>query len=414
MPLKRFVTLSFAMLLALLVSCSSEVALTSQLTDPSPAVVQLSASASSSFSFTNQSKAEVTVSLNSTVSWVSVLPRTSTLAPGATLTAGVSADCTGQASSRASITIKTNEPGAVTKVVGVNLSCPTSEPEVVGAAGYDIDVQFSGSDFTPERKAVFLRAAARWSSLISTDLPMVAISKSENSCGPAFSGNVDDLLIFAVVRPIDGPGNVLGQAGPCYTRATDGRLPVVGIMEFDSADVADLEAEGQFETVILHEMGHVLGIGTLWDIKSLEHGHLDYDGDGTDCSSSKTFSTKPSFNGAAATREYAALGGKGQAPVEDGYGPGTKCGHWDEELFAEELMTGFLDAGAVPLSRLTIASLADIGYSVNYDAAEDYALRGCAPDCLLPQTLGERINEVLLSPLAAISPEGVVLEGTLE
>ena len=32
---------------------------------------------------------------------------------------------------------------------------------------------------------------------------------------PAISETVDDLLIFADLQPIDGPGNIIGQAGPC-------------------------------------------------------------------------------------------------------------------------------------------------------------------------------------------------------
>ena len=35
-----------------------------------------------------------------------------------------------------------------------------------------------------------------------------------------------------------------------------------------------------------------------------------------------------------------------------------------------ELMTGFLGTGRNPLSRMTVAALQDLGYEVNYDAAE--------------------------------------------
>ena len=36
-------------------------------------------------------------------------------------------------------------------------------------------------------------------------------------------------------------------------------------MQFDEDDVDALEQEGSLPGVILHEMGHVLGFGTLWD-----------------------------------------------------------------------------------------------------------------------------------------------------
>ena len=38
-------------------------------------------------------------------------------------------------------------------------------------------------------------------------------------------------------------------------------VPVEGSRIFDSADVGNLEAEGTFDDVILHEMGHVVGVG---------------------------------------------------------------------------------------------------------------------------------------------------------
>src|SRR5258708_39129929 len=39
--------------------------------------------------------------------------------------------------------------------------------------------------------------------------------------------------------------------------------------------------------------------------------------------------------------------------------------HFRESVFGNEVMTGYLNNGANPLSRVTIASLADLGYQVN-------------------------------------------------
>jgi hypothetical protein len=48
--------------------------------------------------------------------------------------------------------------------------------------------------------------------------------------------------------------------------------------------------------------------------------------------------------------------------------------HWRETTFDTELMTGFSEAPgiAVPMSTMTIQSLADIGYVVNTFAADPY------------------------------------------
>jgi hypothetical protein len=79
---------------------------------------------------------------------------------------------------------------------------------------------------------------------------------------------VDDLVILANLTAIDGPGAVLGAAGPCLIRVS-GNLPAVGQMRFDIDDLELLEVSDVLGAVILHEMGHVLGIGTLWSLQDL-------------------------------------------------------------------------------------------------------------------------------------------------
>jgi hypothetical protein len=51
---------------------------------------------------------------------------------------------------------------------------------------------------------------------------------------------------------------------------------------------------------------------------------------------------------------------------------GSTCIHWDEVCFDNEIMTSVLDDGANPLSRVTIGSLEDLGYTVDYSAADSY------------------------------------------
>lgn len=46
-----------------------------------------------------------------------------------------------------------------------------------------------------------------------------------------------------------------------------------------------------------------------------------------------------------------------------------------------ELMTGFLNSGLNPLSRITIATLGDLGYSVDYSTAESYGQNDVATSC---------------------------------
>jgi Leishmanolysin len=217
---------------------------------------------------------------------------------------------------------------------------------------FRIEVRFTRG-LSARQRGAFAVAADRWARVIVGDLPDVDVDGE----------TVDDVLILADATAIDGTGQVLGQAGPTHLRPNAAGeaalLPAKGAMSFDSADLAEMEAEGTLDDVIAHEMGHVLGIGTLWTRKRLLTGSGTGD---------------PRFVGAAAVAEYAALGGVGGVPVENTGGAGTREGHWRESVFGNELMSGFIAARGNPLSRVTVGSLADLGYQVDLDAADDYAL----------------------------------------
>eukprot|EP00978_Attheya_sp_CCMP212_P040435 scaffold220721_cov37-Attheya_sp.AAC.1 len=120
--------------------------------------------------------------------------------------------------------------------------------------GFVVVFEF-GEGLNENQKAIFDAAAKRWTEIVQ---------KTTN-------GRNLRLVIAASGPRIDGPGRILGQAGPTRLRPSD-RLPVAGIMEFDRADLAALERDGSLKDVILHEMGHVLGIGTLWETKNLLRG----------------------------------------------------------------------------------------------------------------------------------------------
>ena len=75
-------------------------------------------------------------------------------------------------------------------------------------------------------------------------------------------------------------------------------LPIQGNITFNSADVTRMVADGSFASVVLHEMGHVLGIGTMWAAEGLSNGFNAY-------------------FGAAGLNAYRQLGGTGAfVPIE--------------------------------------------------------------------------------------------------
>ena len=263
------------------------------------------------------------------------------------------------------------------------------------SAAYHIEVRFLTST-SMSRRAVFTNAASRWETLVFGDVPDQAVSAG--SCGgglPATKETVDDVVIFASVDSIDGPGGILGRAGPCVFRSGS-RFPVVGVMEFDSADVGVLEQAGEFGLVIQHEMGHVLGYGTRWS-------GLLAGANGSD----------PHFVGAQALAAFDRVGGVAytagaKVPVENCCGSGTRNAHWRESVFQNELMTGFLNSGSNPLSVVTTASMGDLGYLVNYAASDAYVLSlslRAGPSPL--RSLGD---DILHWPIAVVDAAGRVVQ----
>lgn len=247
-----------------------------------------------------------------------------------------------------------------------------------GATGtYPIDLRNVGPGLSAEVQAAFTCASARIRTLIRSGISRVDFTSNYTTAPRCFSYTVNagtsttGVIILMRVGPIDGVGGTLGRAGPCDVRSTS-LLAVIGLMEFDEADIAKLVSDGTLVEVILHEMLHVVGIGPTWRdpafIPSL------YTGDVAD----------PAFFGTRATRECRVEHGGNttcatQVPVEDcvgiaGCGDGTRYGHWRELVFDHELMTGYIDVPRSPLSRMTIAALGDLGYSVDLDQAEDYLL----------------------------------------
>jgi hypothetical protein len=205
---------------------------------------------------------------------------------------------------------------------------PAPAPPVASGGVFQITIRWIASG-TPRQQQAIISAAARWQSIIASDLtniPMNAPAAACFSTQPAINEIVDDVLIVVELVSIDGAGKVLGEAGPCYVRSDDG-LPVVGHLKLDTADLQQMETYGTLDDVVLHEMGHILGIGTLWPDKNLLVGAGTAD---------------PTFTGAGAIAAYNTLGGMGASvPVENTGADGTRDGHWRERV-RQWLMTGYI------------------------------------------------------------------------
>lgn len=235
---------------------------------------------------------------------------------------------------------------------------------LVQGGGYNIDLRISG-DSTPVILAAFEEARLRWQEIITGSLPGGLVTLEANACGlphPAVNEVVDDLLILVSIVEIDGPGNILGAAGPCLIRNSN-NLPVLGIIRLDVADLALMQIQGILRDVILHEIGHVIGLGALWrpDFHDVVQGRGTSD---------------PRYFGARGVSGFILGGGPlfSTIPVENLDGPGSADTHWREAALANELMTSRMGAGPNPLSVMTIGALLDMGYQVNFGVADPYTV----------------------------------------
>ena len=226
---------------------------------------------------------------------------------------------------------------------------------------FDIEIVFDGSStFTASQQAAFTTAADTWESLI-IDYKTLSVPIGTK------------LTITANNPGIDGVGGTLGSAGPTYGNTFGGSYlyATAGSMSFDSADVNALELAGTFGDVILHEMGHVIGIGTLWSSSAVGlpgYQELYVAGSGQ-------------YTGeiglAAFQQEFVGQESATFVPVELGGGPGTADGHWNEgdggfatgitrvsdgQDMNLMLMSGWLNPDSY-ISDTTLGSFEDLGYN---------------------------------------------------
>jgi hypothetical protein len=355
---------------ALVAACSSS---SKDATGPGPAAVITANSATAQTGLTGQAV--------STKPSVKVTDATGDPVSGVSVTFTV----TGGGGSLTGATQTTNLSGVATVGSWTLGSTPGANTVTATAAGVPGNVVFSAaggsvaSNFTIQLQYLqvpstaqanaFTAAASRWSQAITGDLGAVNVAPTTTPswCGSAaISGTVDDILIIVDLKAYDGPGKVLGAASICAIRDAGDpstNLPLVGYMFFDTADLANIQASGALNDVILHEMGHVLGFGTRWEPSPWNFI----------ATTAPTTGSTLGFNGPNGVSAYAnSNGGSGLVPVEDTAVAGTGRSHWKESVLKNELMTGYLSGTTRPLSATTIASLADFGYTVNLAAADAY------------------------------------------
>ena len=112
------------------------------------------------------------------------------------------------------------------QTVGTCISHPN--PTNSTDSKFNFDFAFAGVPSKDRLK--FLNAAARWREVIIGDTQNVTISRAGSSACGSWPAAVDDILICAVYKRIDGEGRILGYAGPQVFRSSnlEAPPPVIG------------------------------------------------------------------------------------------------------------------------------------------------------------------------------------------
>lgn len=229
-------------------------------------------------------------------------------------------------------------------------------------------------------REIAAEAAARWSRIIVGDLPDVGSGATK----------IDDLEMTIQMGVLggaaNGPTGPLANARPTLFRDNGRGIPYAGETGLNPfyTTWSTLTERLQVLDTITHEMGHALGYTP---------GALVY---------ARWIDLQNSlFTGANALREYRSLFVQPSAP---GVPLDATTAHWSEAVFDGELMTPFAESGREYISRVTIGALEDMGYRVDYTAAEPYvrpaglaALRSNASD---PAPGGRWIRSTDFSRLA--------------
>ncbi|MCY3736536.1 MAG: leucine-rich repeat domain-containing protein [Gemmatimonadaceae bacterium] len=257
---------------------------------------------------------------------------------------------------------------------------------------FDIDLVFVGPT-TEEFRSAALRMAKRWTEVITGDLRDVPVPDNIVDClgEHRFHGTVDDLVVFVRVGSLSGTSGLAyvcrlrDRFTPFEARRDNGSsLPYMGSILLDRELVAR-GSEAQVLKVILHEIGHVLGVGSLW----YRSGFLQ-----------DPWGPDPHFKGPLAIEAFDAAGGTDYTGAKVPITFRERGGHW---RFYGELMS----LGGSALSAITVQSLADLGYVVDVSRADPYRLPGSAKAVAGPGL--DLHDDILHGPTGVADEDGHVV-----
>jgi hypothetical protein len=165
----------------------------------------------------------------------------------------------------------------------------------------------------------------------------------------------------------------LALSGPTLTLDSANNIVITrGSSTLNSRKFADFNANPIYlRDIMIHEFAHVFGFGTLWEPTQFAYS------DGTTVTAGKNW-----INQSNATYRADSYAGSAYGDLLGTFTPTAVpiepqiFFHWDETRFDTELMTPFAEAPGTPMpaSSLTLGALRDLGWNVNFGAAQAYNL----------------------------------------
>lgn len=236
-------------------------------------------------------------------------------------------------------------------------AAPISTETASHASSLPIEIRFIG-DVPDDVRAAAKAAADRWMQVVVGPVLPVQIAQSVRPCGvgPLLNERVSGVVVFVRMSDPDSLVGLGGTGGACGMRSGS-LISYEGLVTVSTSGLANSRAAGYLPTIFLHELGHVLGIGTNWSASPYLR---DANGE------------NPVFAGPNAMQAAFDVGATASpsTPIAISHrGESGEFTHWRAHTVGNDIM---LSGGGNALTAVSAATLRDLGYQVQLSAVDAY------------------------------------------